>query len=67
MDKIWTDWQMKRGNRTFAYSTNVSFEMPMSERFPWEPLDNHGLPGDVRSRYGHPGDFFHDEEIETFV
>ena len=51
VDKIWADWQMKRGNRTFVYFTNVSFEMPMSERFPWELLDNHGLPGDVRVTY----------------
>ena len=69
VDKIWADrdWQMKRRNRTFVYFT-VSFVMTMRERFPWELLDNHGLSGDVRFSYEHPGDSFHDdEEIESFV
>ena len=67
VDKIWADWQMKRGNRTFVYFTSVSFEMPMSERFPWELLDNHGLPGDVRVTYEYPGDSIDGVGLDNFV
>ena len=67
LDKLWAAWQMEKNNRIFEYFINVSFEMPLSGRFPWELLDNHGLPGDVRVSYEHPGDSTHDVGLENFV
>ena len=54
VDKLWSDWQMKRENLTFEYFTDVAFEMPLSGMFPWEVLDNHNLPDEVRITYEHP-------------
>ena len=69
VDKIWADWQTKRKNRAFEYFTTISFEMPLSRRFPWELLDNHGLPGDVRVSYEHLGDSAHEHNFgpDSFV
>ena len=67
IDKLWADWQRKRANHTFDYFTNVPFEMPLSGRFPWELLDHHNLPGEVRIIYEHPGDSTLDSRLQNFV
>ncbi|KAL9984350.1 hypothetical protein ACROYT_G006634 [Oculina patagonica] len=67
IDKLWTDWQIKRGNHTFEYFTNVEFEMPLSGRFPWELLDNHNLPGEIRITYEKPEGTASDTRLENFV
>ena len=51
IDKLWTDWQGKDTADKFQYYTNVSYTMPGSERFPWEYLDVHDLPGGVKVLY----------------
>lgn len=51
VDKLWADWQMRSSNRTFQYFPSIPFEMPLTGRFPWELLDNQGLPGEVRVSY----------------
>ena len=51
VDKLWTAWQTKNYKQKFEYFTSISFEMPLTERYPWELLDNDGLPGDVRVGY----------------
>ena len=50
IDKLWADWQKKKGNK-FEYYPEISFIMPGSDRFPWEYLDVDQLPGDVRVLY----------------
>ena len=67
VDKLWTAWQLRSDNRTFEYFTSISFEMPLSERYPWELLDNHGLPGDVRISYEDIGGSNEAKRMKTFV
>jgi len=67
IDKLWTDWQRKRDNRTFEYFTDVAFEMPLSGLFPWELLDNHNLPAGIRIAYEHPENSVQGFRLNTFV
>ena len=55
VDKLWTAWQTKNYKQKFEYFTSISFEMPLTERYPGELLDNDGLAGDVRVSYEHIG------------
>ena len=49
VNKLWADWQMKMESEIFNHYINVAFEMPLSQLFPREPLDNHDLPGEIKT------------------
>ena len=51
VDKLWTAWQTITYKQKFEYFTSISFEMPLTERYPKELLDNNGLPSNVRVSY----------------
>jgi len=67
IDKLWADWQLKRGNHTFEYFTDVTFEMPLSGLFPWELLDNHNLPAGIRITHEQAGNSVNDFRLKHFV